>query len=331
MALPARRTCVCSGCIADAIVRHDEKALRQLLSDESAEFSDIYWIPIAILDDKEANTYSMPEFRTLSSQLVANAEQQCTHLMLAETLSPGRPANIAVSVVLMSMLNTNAEFNPLQMLIDSHKFDLSEPLLFHMHYSYQGKWMLSLVAVDPLGLAIQIDNESDIDNQNCNQLLTELFSRGRSSRLVKNPLNMNMCLMLLCLDYRGNTLFRSLRANRALSFFYGCRSFPFQFFDQLTCSNFISNGVYQRDRRLLSLLKVLCRIGLTVNADTAPTYCYKYTSYYKSLNQLILDTHVFNFKFLEFLIDMFENWRHDSKGYFTKWLSNGWIFAERER
>ena len=55
MALQATSTRGCSGCLVKVIVGHDKNALRQLLSDESAEFSDIYWMPIASLDDKEAN------------------------------------------------------------------------------------------------------------------------------------------------------------------------------------------------------------------------------------------------------------------------------------
>ena len=138
MALHATRTSGCSGCLIDAIVRHDKRRFRHLLSDASAKFSETYWVPReSLFTHMENFWHSLRGFRTTQwTQLAANAEH-CTHPVLAETLAPGKPANIAVSVVLMSMLNTSGDFNVLQELVDSNKFDLSEPLLFQMPLEYR--------------------------------------------------------------------------------------------------------------------------------------------------------------------------------------------------
>ena len=104
-------------------------------------------------------------FRTTQrSQLAELDAEHCTHPVLAETLAPGKPANIAVSIALMSMLHTSGDFNVLQMLVDSEKFDLSEPLLFHMPLKYRPHNSWSLVAVDPIEVALLIERGSDFDD-----------------------------------------------------------------------------------------------------------------------------------------------------------------------
>ena len=86
------------------------------------------------------------------------------------------------------------------MLVDSHKFDLSEPLLFHLPYSYEAQWKLSLVPIDAIGMAMLIDSGSDIDDPNSYQLLTTLVRRDRSSGPDANPLNTDMRLFVLGLE-----------------------------------------------------------------------------------------------------------------------------------
>ena len=227
----------CSGCLIQAIVRGDEQRLRHLLSIESAQFSDIYWIPIESLDDipRVINTITyLPDYCRMFNQLF---EQQCTHSMLAETLPSERPANIAISVVLMSMMYTTGEFNALQMLIDSHKFDLSEPLLFHVPCSLVGRWRLLVAAADPVGMAMLFEGDSVIDDANSFPLLTTLVRRKNSSRLDSNPLEMRMRLMLLWVDSGGYNRSKILRANGALSFLYGYsrRQFFYSFIFDNSC------------------------------------------------------------------------------------------------
>ena len=76
MALHATRTSGCSGCLIDAIVRHDERRLRHLLSDASAKFSDTYLMPReSLLRRMAIFRHSIRGFRTTQwTQLAAKAE-----------------------------------------------------------------------------------------------------------------------------------------------------------------------------------------------------------------------------------------------------------------
>lgn len=86
------------------------------------------------------------------------AGARCPHPSVMETYVGRNPAACAVSVVLMAMLFSTAEFNVLQILRDSGKFDLREPLLFHQcRPNWDNKMEWSLVAVNPLGMALLLD------------------------------------------------------------------------------------------------------------------------------------------------------------------------------
>ena len=93
------------------------------------------------------------------------------------------------------MMYSRSDFNALQMLVDSEKFNLSEPLVFHIPHG--NCW--SLVAVDPIGMAMLIDSGSDIDDPNSFPLLKTLL---RSSHLHLNS-NVDLRLMEMWLDASG--------------------------------------------------------------------------------------------------------------------------------
>ena len=216
MALHATRTSGCSGCIIDAIVSHDERRLLDLLSNANVKFSDTYWIPrVSFLPLMGKFWHSLRNFRTAqTSQVAATAEQHCSHPVLAETLEAGKPANIAVSVALMAMLHTTDDFNALQVLVKSENFDpdLSEPLTFHIPPG--NCW--SLVAVDPIGMAMLLNSKSDIKDTNSFPLLKSLL---RSSRLHLSS-NADLRIVEMMLDESGTAHWQSFRAHGALSFLY---------------------------------------------------------------------------------------------------------------
>ena len=150
----------CSGCLIEAIVLHDERILRKLrLSATDLEYSDTHWVPRVSPFSFMTTFPNSSRGSPMPSQLNAEADLHCTHPLLAETLEAGEPANIALSVILMSMLYSRTDFNGLQMLIESGKFDLSEPLIFHMKKEKAAQW--SLVALDSIGAAILIDIGSE--------------------------------------------------------------------------------------------------------------------------------------------------------------------------
>ena len=162
--------------------------------------------------------------------------------MLDEMLEAGKPANFAVSVALMSMLNTSGDFIALQVLVDSDKFDLHEPLVFHI--PPENCW--SLVAVDPIGMALLID--SDINDPNSFPLLKTLL---RSSRLHLN-FNVDLRLMEMWLHASGTGHWEAFRAHCALSFLYGYNRHLFNFFKQCICG-ISSSHKYNNKRHELQL------------------------------------------------------------------------------
>lgn len=51
--------------------------------------------------------------------------------MREQLLTPGKPTHIVISVVYTAMLHTTPKFNALQILAESDKFDLTEPVILH--------------------------------------------------------------------------------------------------------------------------------------------------------------------------------------------------------
>ena len=60
-----------------------------------------------------------------------------------------------ISVVLMAMLFSTPDFNALQILIQSGRFNLREPLIFHQLDMHKRVW--NLIVVNALGMALLID------------------------------------------------------------------------------------------------------------------------------------------------------------------------------
>lgn len=81
------------------------------------------------------------------------------------------PHHIAMSVVLTSILYATPEFNALQIIADSRKFDLCEPLIFHWNF-YTEYWYL--VVLDAAGLAILLDRGSNVEDPTSFLLLKTL-------------------------------------------------------------------------------------------------------------------------------------------------------------
>lgn len=168
MAALTSKTLGCSGCLIEAIERCDEATLRQLLFEPNVEFHDTFWIAtpdvhkellIAPFRDGPECFPALFEFKLASR--FRRSPTQCAHSMEEGHLCDinSYPKRIAMSVVLTSMLHSTSEFNALQILVDSQKFDLSDYLIFHFKDNeYVGLEHWSLVAIDAFGLAILIDS-----------------------------------------------------------------------------------------------------------------------------------------------------------------------------
>ena len=306
------KTVGCSGCLIEAIERHEEGRLRNLLWAANVEYSDTYWVPRdSLLMFKEpflntANEYfacSCPRFPVLSNFFLLTASEHCTHRIVEETLVPGQPVNIAMSVVLSSMLYTSVNFNAFQIVVESHKFDLNESLIFHLRES-RTNW--SLVIVDPAGLAMLLDNGTKVDDPNSFLLLKTL----KLSSLEKD---LRAIAIKLEDGFQKET---ADRANGALSFL-STRS-----------ASFIVPHSSTHPLWLLALLNALCRMGLCFKPHVGPYSsreldpdlftAYKYYTWERT-------------SLLQFLIDIFDIRSDDFSGieyYVACWIRCGWIGVE---
>ena len=138
-----------------------------------------------------------------------------------------------------------------------------------------------------------------------------------------------MRMIELWLDPYGTTHWEALRAKGALSFICGYRRHSFYSFKQLFLQHFSFINIKQH-RHLLSLLKILCRMGLTLNTDTSHAYCYKLNSFDHNYSL----TDICSSTFLEVLLDMFDmrfgySRRENKECYVSEWLCIEWTCAQR--
>ena len=94
----------------------------------------------------------------LSNPYSTSSRQKCTHaIVVEETVAPSRPAMLA------SMLHTTAEFNALQMVVESRKFDVNGPLMFHLRLNKRD-WRF--VIVNLTRMVLFFDKGTDVDDPN---------------------------------------------------------------------------------------------------------------------------------------------------------------------
>ena len=203
----------------------------------------------------------------------------------------GRPANIALSVVLAALLYTTNDFNGLQMLVESGKFDLPEPLIFHMIRRNIAEW--SLVAVDPIGAAMLIHKGSDVDDPNSFILLKTLL---RSSSL---NLEMPISAMEIWPHLQRPYEWSAFRSDGALSFIEWCYSSSFFSLKQLSSGKNYEEDGDQQNKRILSLLQALCRMDLFLMPHMRPTVCFR------QLLNVLPETEMLSKPFLSVLMCMF--------------------------
>ena len=182
MASETKRPQGCSGCLIDAIERHDKRRLRNLLSASNVKYSDNYWVPREQLCQfMTPFSNSITRFPMLTTDFLYS-KHQCVDPVVEETLMQKEPANIAMSVVLVSMLHTTAQFNAFQIVVESRKFDLKEPLIFHL--KKKTKW--PFLIVDPAIMALLLDKNTDIDDRSNCFLLLKTLCRNRSINLERD-------------------------------------------------------------------------------------------------------------------------------------------------
>ena len=308
----------CSGCLIEAIERHEERTLRQLLSNANVEYSDIHWVPrdsLLLFKEPFLNTTSeylacsCPRFPVLSNFFLLNASQHCYHRVVDETLTPGKPENIAMSVVLSSMLYTTAEFNAFKIVVESHKFDMNEPLIFHQRQSSKS-WSLGIVS--PAGMSLVLVNGTDIEDPNSFLLLKTLklsfLNREKDLRAIE---------VRLVNGIQRETAFR---VRGALLFLY-----------HRCCAFSRTQPLW-----LFALLKALCRMGFwfkphvdpmslrSLNSSSQGEYPYKYYTC-EELSSLWALTSMFDFWSIGTI-----DGNPYMECYVAHWIRWGWIGTDSD-
>lgn len=248
------RPLACSGCIIEVIERADQSTLRQLLSQQNVEFIDTYWAP----SDSFTHFLDSHKFYpvlSVSAQNELNFEKQCTHSMLEQTLLPGKPPHIAMSVVLTAMLYTTSEFNALQILLESKLFDLSEPLVFHYYFSELNCW--NILYADAAAIALLLDRGSAVEDPNSFLLLKTL----QRNSLLKPEMKFRF---IKTITNGINLVFEKMWAystNNALSLLLGIQSMPYYDSSRGFVIDDLESPMHDL-RRIRSLVRALCHLGL---------------------------------------------------------------------
>ena len=304
MASQTARTVGCSGCLIEAIERHDERRLRELLSAEKVQYSDTYWVLRAnLLHFMTSISNFVWHYPMLTRTDSLTSQPLCAHPLDEETPTPGQPAHIAMSVLLSSMLHTTAEFNAFQMLVESHKFDVNEPLMFHI-MTKETDWRLFIV--DLAGMALLLDKGTDIDEPNSFLLVKTLV------RIC----SVNPQMDLQSIEIVSNFEWRVCRGSDALTFIYNiCTIGPPLI--QLSGS---------RSVWLLALLKALSRVGLCLKSRVGSTTDRRLN--FNRLKKLDLDYLSKDFSILLALFILFRITNNVHSEYFVGQLIRcGWIGA----
>ena len=149
----------CLACLAAAIELLDEATVRRMLADSSVQYADIVWLPLPIgspfhIIKSESSNQIFGKYSLMFCIAAENLQvgvNRGSHPTAIETLEAGRkPNSCAISVVLIAMLFSTPDFNALQIMLESGRFDLREPLVFHQCYNFKN-WQF--IAVSTLGIS----------------------------------------------------------------------------------------------------------------------------------------------------------------------------------
>lgn len=248
MAGVSTRTLGCSGCLIQAIERADENALRKLLSAETT-FDDTYWIPRSEIREFKYPFSGCGARFPVFSDRTSNSAIQCQHELHEGSLVPAMPTHIAMSVVATAMLYTTESFNALQIVVESQKFDMTEPFVFHWSENDSfGLWQV--LAVDATGFALLIfGGLLLLTTLKRNSLLN--FRGLRAMEIISNE------------DYWENRDWACIRASDPFAFL----SSNLYFFEIMFQNR---STKFERFRRLI-LITALSKMGMSLSPDTLPT------------------------------------------------------------
>ena len=247
----------CSAGLLAAIERGEEATLRQMLSDKQVQYRDTVWLPTGS-QFKLINPLNIGI--SIMSSIPANFPnilhpKQCPHPIVTETLIAGDLC--AVSVVMSAMLFSTVDFNVLQILIKSGRFDFQEPLVYHCRNPFQVTEEVdencSLVVVSPLGMALLIDA---IRGTSGGFLLTRTLIDSTLVTIDSEFIGMR------CDHYRHNNGFnnewRMFRARGPIAFLY-------EAFITSLCY-YTKRQIFEYSQQHLALIEMLCDVGFELKS-----------------------------------------------------------------
>ena len=150
----------CSACLVEAIQQNDENWFRRLLADLQLSFNDTFSIPkwYKTVEDSLSIKWSSQHL-LIPRGGGSSSNQLCSHVIVRENLDACTLQGTTISLVQMAMLFSTPEFNSLQLLINSGRFDLSEPIIFHEFYAItdtEFDWT-TLRVEDSIVFALEVD------------------------------------------------------------------------------------------------------------------------------------------------------------------------------
>ena len=127
-------TAGCPACVVEAMQSNDENWFRILLTDPQLSYNDTFSIPKWEKTIKDSFGINW-KFPIVPSGGGSSSNQLCSHVVERTNLLASNLFSTTISLVQMSIICSTQHFNSLQMLIDSGKFDFSEPIIFHEEIS----------------------------------------------------------------------------------------------------------------------------------------------------------------------------------------------------
>lgn len=267
--MTSQRVNGCSACLITAIERRNYVSIREMLSNRKLYFRDTLWLPIRygsyFIKAIELSPVGIRFLSSIPSHL-AYPPWQCHHPFVKETYDCGSPEACAISVIVMAMLCSTPEFNALKILIDSDRFDLREPLLFHICQSnsyYEMDWRL--VCINPLGMALLLDAFKYNEREHNFFLTRTLLDASLGS--IDNDFYVMEC-------YENG--WSAFRTRGPIGFFYHC------ILGVYSVASFLEGNVPSK----LAQIGMLCEIGFELNSPLLCNTRYKHGNE----NRLVTET-----------------------------------------
>ena len=245
----------CSACLVAAIELRDEAIVRLMLADSSVHYADIVWLPLPIrspfhMIESDSSNQIFGKYSLMSCIAAENLQvgvNRCPHPTAIETLEAWRhPNSCVISVVLMAMLFSTPDFNAMQILIESGRFDLREPLVFHQCYNSKN-WQF--IAVSTLRMALVIDR-ANYTGAEC------LFLLNRS--LLDASLT-SLDGVFIGFHWINNNKWNSFRARDPIAFLFNLI--------------YMFNFPHQPESNTIAQTEMLRRVGLEESSPVHLYYC----------------------------------------------------------